>query len=386
MKKTLCILILLFATAVQFSCKKEYIHLKPEDLPDLSVGRDGNRPSRGETGSATFVIITKDLEGEFDNRAIAASSSFPLHGVPLSRFYFTSHGSSPGLSKLQVTLKIFNTGTAGMENATALTKTLRLYNSFGQQLDSQEVPANGIVTFQGFTHYIPDGSTTALIVKADINPLDGVTLTEGCTVYVTITPENEKNSSAYDENGKAAKVTYTGYRESSNVSFYTTMATVLQQEVPLNYYAEPAGLEKHGLHTMSIPFSISAQGKDYYIPSIVKVLSDGTGIWAADFAESAIQCSIDDGKSLQKETIVSAVVVYSGSGTLTVTPNGNYKIPKGNVYAFKVVVQFRPIAQGSYRASIVNINLNNDDSGSRYFPTNRVHLGNKFITDYVSGQ
>ncbi len=357
------------------------------------------------SASSIKLNVTKDVNDSTDHTA-QASSSAHTNGVTLAMVDLNAQGSNVSIQSLPVTVAVKNTGSG--TNVSDVVSTVRLYNSAGALIDSETVPAGGTcasdssfygvsgakcatVTFTNFTNNglaIPTGSTNVFTIKGDINTIDGTTVAAGTYATAEITGTNTLAVQAYDANNNrlTANSTYlVGSTTGSKTYFYVNGINVAAAGTTTNSYSNPGGSQSHGIFTMTIPFSVTAYGTTAYVPSATSLTSAGTVNNPTATAGAYVQYAVDNGSALQSSG-ASATISYTGNDALTPDTNGNYQIPVGQTKTFNLVVTYTPSASGSYRAQLVNVNNNTNDSSSTYSTYTAGLNTNQFRTAYMAGQ
>lgn len=158
--------------------------------------------------------------------------------------------------------------------------------------------------------------------------------------------------------------------------------TISPNGTPTAMVTGPGGGQLHSVINFNIPFSVTALGQAAYIPNSTQMTDPG-GVSAGHY----IQYSIDDGNqhNLLSSTGASGTISYSGSSANTPDANGNYRIPAGQTDSFVLNVSYRVPATDHYRASLVNVNWNTNDSASAYTPY-FIANASSYQTPYVVGQ
>lgn len=147
---------------------------------------------------------------------------------------------------------------------------------------------------------------------------------------------------------------------------------------PTAVVAMASGSNAHSVVTFTIPFSVTVNGTSpIYIPSNAAESATATAV-------HAVQYAVDNNGTFTLNG--TGTIIYTGNSALTPDVNGNYVIPAGQTKNFNLMVTYQPSAAGSYRASLVNVNWNTNDSASAY---NTYTLGlsaSAYQTPYVVAQ
>ncbi|HWC57350.1 MAG TPA: peptidoglycan-binding domain-containing protein [Candidatus Paceibacterota bacterium] len=359
--------------------------------------------------------VTKDPNDSTD-RSVQVSSSSSTQSVTLATVDLNAQNSAIYLSRLPVTIGV----GPSISDVSTVVSTVRLFNAAGQQVDSESVPVgstsscasdsslSGVsgakcvtVNFQNFSnngtngssqygYNLASGSTSVFTIKADINSagVSNANYAAGTYAVAELTPSNVLAIQAYDANNNllTQSSTYlTGSTTGSKNYFYINGVSVVANGTPTIAYSNPGGAQNHGIFTMTIPFSVTSYGQTAYIPSAAALVSAGTVNAPTASAAAAIQYAVDNGAALQSSG-TTANITYTGSDSLTVDAHNNYQIPVGQAKTFNLVVTYTPSAAGSYRAQLVNVNYNLDDSSTTYSTYVSGLNTNSFRTGYLAGQ
>jgi hypothetical protein len=374
------------------------------------------------------LTVTKDTN-DATSHTVQVSQSSNTQNVPLAVIDLNTQGSAVTVSRLPVTVEIAGS-TAGAVNVGSIISTLRLYDSNGNQLDSESIPAtatnvacsdtsfnpntlggpslNGTtnstcytVLFQNFSgsqnggvngFVIPEGTTDVLTVKGDVNTLAGTAFTSGTYAVAEVTPTDMNMAQAYDSNnnllpanvGSQSSLYLLGSTTGNRVYFYANGVNVASNGTPTATYSNPGGSQSHGIFSMTIPFSVTAYGQTAYVPSATSLDTAGTVNNPTATAGAYVQYAVDNGSVL--ESGATATITYTGNDNLTVSANGNYQVPVGQTKTFNLVITYTPTTSGSYRGQLVNVNTNLADATSGYTTYTAGLNTQSFRTQYVSGQ
>ncbi len=137
------------------------------------------------------------------------------------------------------------------------------------------------------------------------------------------------------------------------------------------------GGQQHQVVTFSIPFSVTAPAQTAYIPYRAAYSTVVT-------ATNAVEYAIDSGGA----NLVGGTgnLQYTGSGVYVPDANGNYMIPVGQTKNFVLTVTYQPSVVGPYRASLINVNWNANDSATAYNTYTAGLSTNQYRTPYIVAQ
>ncbi|HTH93193.1 MAG TPA: hypothetical protein VL576_01800 [Candidatus Paceibacterota bacterium] len=323
------------------------------------------------------LTISRDAN-DYSDHVVSGQTTTSTQNITLALIDIAAQKSAITMTSLPVHLAVTNPGTGGT-NASAVIKTLRLYNSAGTLIDSESVPTgtNPQTVFKQLSTTISAGSTQVFTIKGDLSPVDGTTVAAGSTARISITAADTTAISAYDANNNVVRgsASLLGTVAGSTITFYVNGIQVTSTASSGTATASSVGgSQTHSTLGFTIPFSVTAFGKIAYVPSVAVA---ATGVSAVH----GIQFCVDT-PSGSCQAVGKGVITYAGSGSLAVDANGNYTIPAGQTKNFVIQITSTASTTGSYRASLINVNWNNTDSSSAYMtsPT----TSNAFKTNYVS--
>ncbi len=181
--------------------------------------------------------------------------------------------------------------------------------------------------------------------------------------------------------GATDAITHSVIATDNSNNFFSIIQTPLSissNGTPTAVVAAAGGTSTHSVVTFTIPFTVTANSNlPVYIPS-------NAGESATATALHAIEYAVDNSGTFTLNG--TGTIAYTGNGALTPDTNGNYVIPAGQTKTFNLVATYQPSVAGSYRASLVNVNWNTNDSASVY---NTYTLGlsaSAYKTPYVVAQ
>lgn len=128
-----------------------------------------------------------------------------------------------------------------------------------------------------------------------------------------------------------------------------------------NTFKSPGNGHPNGVFYMSVPFAITAGGKDIFIPFqgiLVSPRTSGPGI------SQYIQGKVENQYCVlfADETTSYPEIIISPSGFGTSTDHGRFKIPAHTTVIFTAMITYNPSIPGKYRAKITSIPYNTDNS------------------------
>ena len=230
---------------------------------------------------------------------------------------------------------------------------------------TSQVPNNSYGMGNGGTIVFPNtGSATVnLPIPASINGWHNGNYFK-VRVLATLNPSNPNSTLLTDD--------------SDNTFTIDSPLMVSPNGTPTAVVAAAGGAAQHNIVTFTIPFSVTANNNSaVYIPSNAAESGSATAL-------HAVQYAVDNGGVFTLNG--TGLIVSTGSAGLTPDANGNYMIPPGQTQNFNLIATYQPSVAGSYRASLVNVNWNTNDSATAY---NTYTLGLStaaYRTPYVAAQ
>jgi len=240
------------------------------------------------TPTATFVITNSQngsavLSTGSDNpqtTTVQGDSSSVTNGITLNTFTIQAKSAPLELYSIPVTL-VTSLATSSIE-----VRDLKLYQG-GTLLDTESVPTatgagNGgsqTITFTNLNFSIPQGTTDAFSVQADINKIDGTSFTEGATAKV-----NVSNTNVDLENTSGNTVSLTGASTGNTITF-RSLGLSVDAAPTTSVTTQGNGSNTQITGTFNLTFNVTAFGQDIYVssttngftPNGATALFDGNG-------------------------------------------------------------------------------------------------------------
>jgi hypothetical protein len=229
----------------------------------------------------------------------------------LNDFYLTASSSPITLNSLPVSIT-----TSLQISPHNLIQDLKLYNG-STLLETESPPTStstlATVTFTNLHLVIPAGTTDHLAIRADISPIDGVTVYEGATATLSI---NNTGVIAVDENSNPVPVTGSSL---GNLNIFRTsgisIATLPTSATATATLSSGNSTQQTG--TFTFVFNVTAVDQTLYVGS----------------ASSSYSFTLID----QTSYVATTSGITSGiTSSANRSPDGNFMINSGQTVSFTI--------------------------------------------------
>lgn len=212
---------------------------------------------------------------------------------------------------------------------------------------------------------------SALVSLPSANLLSSMGMQTGKYFKITLTNLNALSPQAYSDSSDS---TFT-----ITTSIPQTGITVSPLSSPTISVTPAGGSQVHGVATYMIPFAVTANGQDAYIPYTAQAAAVASATNKIQFCVDATTACAAAG---------TGVVTYSGSNGLTPSTYGTFRIAAGQTENFQVVITYQPSSAISTRASLLNVNWSANDatSGGTWNTYTTGLSSNAFKTPYAAVQ
>ena len=209
------------------------------------------------------------------------------------------------------------------------------------------------VTFDDMDWELEAGETYAVIVRVDVNDLDGG-FTAGDTLTADVNPDDAgwdvedeagEDLVAGDKTGSATSEAHSFYADGINFDDGAADTTSIKDT-----NGDTAGGER-GVYT--IKFDVTAFGDTIYVPTGATTAT--SSVTAASGLAYAIENSSGDQVALNGAGLASTTAAVSSS----IAPSGGYyRVDEGKTESFTLTVELTPLADGFFRAQLYGVNYN----------------------------
>jgi hypothetical protein len=285
----------------------------PNGSYSTNYGINTFAPSAPSTTTQTTVGTLKIIASPVNRTTsiVAASPTQITKNVTLNDFYLTASSSPITLNSLPVSIT-----TSLQISPHNLIQDLKLYNG-STLLETESPPTStstlATVTFTNLHLVIPAGTTDHLAIRADISPIDGVTVYEGATATLSI---NNTGVTAVDENSNPVPVTGSSL---GNLNIFRTsgisIATLPTSATATATLSSGNSTQQTG--TFTFVFNVTAVDQTLYVGS----------------ASSSYSFTLID----QTSYVATTSGITSGiTSSANRSPDGNFMINSGQTVSFTI--------------------------------------------------
>lgn len=337
----------------------DFRQVRFEDADGATISEDpatGTRTFSFEsfaTASDLELKVRADDEDVNDARAIAISDTADTDNVDMLSFEIELEGNSNvTIDDLSVDFTSVGAGVGEIINDASLVVDGEVVGHASTSIAST-TDTTMTVTFDDLDWELDGGETYAVIVRVDVNDLDGA-FTAGDTLTADVNPD-DTGWRVDDEAGETVVAgDKTGSATSEAHSFYADGINFGKGEADTasikDTNGNTAGGER-GVYT--IKFDVTAFGDTIYIPTGATTAT--SSVSAASGLAYAIENSSGEQVALNGVGLASTTTAVSSS---IASSGGYYRVDQGTTESFTLTVELTPLADGFFRAQLYGVNYN----------------------------